>query len=223
MLSAIFRKEYYKIRRPWLMILLFNLAMAVYLFVTTRQLFIQDHAEIVWYRVIHLGQIHYEALRVVPVLSGVLLACVQYLPEMWGERLKLSLHLPISPHLLILFHTWVGLAAFVLVCLPSFSGLWWITAHFFPGHAVITSLVTALPWYLAGIAAYLGSTLVLLEPNTRLKCINLCIAAGMAGLFLKDTEPGSYGLTIPVLIPALVLMGISVLLPAFRFRYRRSF
>ena len=221
MLKAIFFKEFFKIRWLWLIILLMNLALTAYIFIATRRLFILDHPEVVWYRVLHLGQIHFEDLKYTSLLSGILIACFQYLPEMWGERLRLSLHLPISPHILILAHVLVGLTAFGIVALVDLAALWVITAQYFPKEAVMTSFLTALPWTMAGFAAYLGGTLVLLEPNYRLKIFNLAIAAGVVGLFLHNEAPGSYGPALLGLILPLVLMVMSVLLPAYRFRYRR--
>ena len=222
MLKAIFFKEFFKIRWLWLIILLMNLALTAYIFITTRNLFILDHPEVVWYRVLHLGQIHFKDLKYIPLLSGILIACFQYLPEMWGERLRLSLHLPISPHILILAHVLVGLTAYGTVALLDLTALWVITAQYFPKEAVMTSLVTALPWTMAGVAAYLGGTLALLEPNFRLKVFNMAVAAGVAGLFLHNPNPGSYGPALPWLILPLLLMVLSVLLPAYRFRYRRT-
>ncbi len=221
MISAVFRKEYYKIRRLWLGVLLMNLALCVRFLICTRRLFILDHPEVVWYRVLHLGQIHYEIFRYVPAATGILIACIQYLPEMWGERLKLSLHLPISSHLLILVHVWVGLTALFLALLPDLGIMVWVTQSYFPIQALFTTLSTAFPWFLAGVAAYLGATLVLLEPHHKRKLFNLALGVGCLILFLVPTEPGSYArLSIPLILP-LVCMAVSVLLPAFRFRYRR--
>ena len=222
MILAVFRKEYYKIRRLWFMVLAMNLAVCVHLWMTTRRLFILDHPEVVWYRVLHLGQIHYDSLVYVPVITGILVACIQYLPEMWGERLKLSLHLPMSPHILILIHVWVGLVALVLALLPDMATLVWVTGQYFPIQAVATSVQTALPWFMAGIAAYLGATLVILEPHYKRKGFNLALGAGCIAIYLKPAEPGSYAhITLFLLIP-LICMAVSVLLPAFRFRFRRA-
>ena len=81
--------------------------------------------------------------------------------------------------------------------------------------------MTALPWTLAGLAAYLGVTLGLLEPSYRLKFFNLAVAAGVAGLFLFPAEPGGYAFLLVKLALPLLLMIPAVLLPAYRFRYRR--
>ena len=221
MLKSIFFKEYLKIRRPWLALLLLNAILMGYIYIDTRQLFTMDHPEVVWYRVLHLGQIHYGLLQYAPLLAGILIACIQYLPEMRDERLRLSLHLPVSPHRLILAHLFMGLiAGGVLIGLDLFF-LCVITALYFPMEGVVVSFMTALPWGLAGLAAYLGGALALLEPGIKLRLFNVAVSAGVAGLFLVPVEPGGYGRILFLLLVPLLLMIPSVLFPAYHFRFRR--
>lgn len=222
MLRSIFYKEYLKIRWAWLAVLALNALLMTYVFVETRHLFSMDHPEIVWYRVLHLGQIHYAPLRYVPAGSGLLLACLQYLPEMVGERLRLSLHLPFSPHGLIMAHVLVGLTAVGLVIGLDLLALALLTARYFPLEAVNATMLTALPWGVAGLAAYLGVTLGLLEPNARRRIFNLAVAAGIVGLFLYSVRPGAYSHLLPFLGVLVLLMMPAVLLPAYHFRFRRT-
>jgi hypothetical protein len=221
MIYPIFYKEWIKIRWAWATVLALNGLLMAYIYLETRHLFAMDHAEIVWYRVLHLDQVHYAHLKYAPVATGLLLAVIQYLPETIGERLRLSLHLPVSPHRLVLAHILVGLTAVGLVVALDLAALALITVRFFPAEAVSTALKTALPWTLAGPAAYLGVTLGLLEPRYRLKMFNLTVAAGVAGLFLFPAAPGGYARLLPGLAVFVLLMIPSVLLPAYRFRYRR--
>lgn len=221
MLKSIYYKEFLKIRWLWLTLTVLNGLLMAYIYVETRRLFALDHIEIVWYRVMHLHQIHYYHLKYAAIITGLLLGAIQYLPEMAGERLRLSLHLPVSPHRLILAHILVGLTALGLIIILNMSLLALITYRYFPAEAVTIALWTALPWSMAGLAAYLGVTLGLLEPEYRLKLCNLATAAGVAGFFFYPAEPGGYTLLMPWLFAPLALMIPAVLLPAYRFRYRR--
>jgi hypothetical protein len=169
LLGPIYYKEFIKIRWPWSALMALNGLLMAYILIDTRRLFILDHAEIVWYRVIHLNHLYYVIMKYAPLITGLLLAAIQYLPEMVAERLRLSLHLPVSPHRLILAHILVGLTAASLVIVLDLASLTLITARFFPLETVVTALLTALPWCLAGLTAYLGATLGLLEPTYRLK------------------------------------------------------
>ena len=221
MLKAIFYKEFLKIRWSWLILIALNGLLMAYIFIETRHLFVMDHAEVVWYRVLHLGQIHYGHLKFAPPVTGLLLACIQYLPEMTGERMRLSLHLPVFPHRLIMAHLVVGLSALGLIIALDLVTLSQITARYFPAEAVSTTFLTALPWGLAGLAAYLGLTLALLEPSYKLKLFNLALTAGVAGLFLHPAEPGGYSHSLLLLILPILLMIPAMMLPAYRFRYRK--
>ncbi len=222
MFRAICSKEFYKIRWMWCILLLLNMGVSLYVLISVRRLFLLDHPEIVWYRVLHLGQTCFDDFRFLPLLSGVLLACFQFLPEIRQERLKLSLHLPISPRRLIFYHVGVGLLSLGLVLVPMAGFLWGITWVYFPGEMITTAMVTAAPWILGGAAAYLGGTLVLLEPNVRLKACNALIGAAVTGIYFFRAAPGAYANVLPVLMVPLLLMFMAVLYPAFRFRYRRT-
>ncbi|WP_320045412.1 hypothetical protein [uncultured Desulfobacter sp.] len=221
MIYAIFRKEFFKIRVMWLLVFIANLCLLIHIWISTRRLFALDHAEVVWYRVLQLGQIHFEHLKFAPVLSGVLIACFQFLPEMWGERFRLSLHLPASAGFVAMGHLLAGIFAYSLVALADLLGIWLITSIYFPAQGIMVSLLTALPWIMAGICAYLGMALTLLEPDFRLKAVNLALTAGMVGCYLINTRPGAFGPSLPVLIVPLALMVPAVMVPVFRFRYRR--
>lgn len=203
------------------MVFLANVGVAVYVFIHTRRLFVLDHPEVVWYRVLHLGQINYDAFKYIPVLSGIIISVIQFLPEMWEQRLRISLHLPVSSTVLVFIHLMIGLAAFCLAISPDVTALVWMTVHYFPADTLVTMAQTTLPWFLAGVAAYLGGTLVLIEPNLKFKAFNMIISAAVAGLYLQWAEPGQYyGIAYWQILP-IFLMLLSVLLPAYRFRYRR--
>jgi len=215
MIAAIFRKEFYKIRQPWLLILMCHMVLLGYVGVVTRRLFLLDHPEVVWYRMLHLGQIHFENLKYAPLMTGVLIACFQFLPEMRSERFRLSLHLPVSSVV-------AGLTAYFVLALLDLGALAGITAVYFPREGVAITLVTALPWILAGAVAYLGGALILLEPHLRLRVANFGLAAGVAGFYLQNGLPGSYGPALPVLVLPLAVMMPAILLPVSRFRHRRT-
>ena len=221
MIPSFFLKEFYKIRWLMLMVILANAAVCIYVFIQTRRLFILDHPEVVWYRVLHLGQINYNDFKYVPLITGILIAFIQYLPEMWQQRMRLSLHLPAPIQTIVFMHVGIGLAAYCLAMVPNAVTLGWVTLRYFPQETLDTVFITVLPWFLAGTAAYLGGTLVLLEPNMKLKIFNTIITAGAAGLYLQWAGPGQYEQIVLLFMLPMGLLFFSVLLPAYRFRYRR--
>ncbi len=221
MLKAIFLKEYWKMRRPWLALCIVNVICMAYIFINTRQLFTIDKAEMVWYQVLHLSQLPSTPFKYIPAFVGMIISCVQYFPEMRDGRLRLALHLPISPHRLILAHLFVGLVALSGLLIPDLIVLFFISNLYFPVEIGIITLQTATPWVCAGFAAYIGGALVLLEPGLKLRIVNVGITAGVTGLFLFPSAPGGYNHILPVLLFPLLLMIPSVLLPAYHFRFRR--
>ena len=219
--KRILYKERLKLRRIWPVLAGFNLLAGLYLFVETRHLFRMDHAEIVWYRTIELGHIYYGMLRYVPAATGLLLAVSQFLPEMRDERLRLSLHLPVRAHTMILSHMLVGSVLLAALTTVSAAALAAVTGIYFPRELVELALATAAPWFLAGWCCYLGAALALLEPGLKLRIFNLLLTAGLAAPLLAQAGPGVYADAFPrlLLLPPLLLG--AVLLPAHHFRHRR--
>ncbi|PID77343.1 MAG: hypothetical protein CSB24_02010 [Deltaproteobacteria bacterium] len=222
MIRAILFKEYCKIHRGWLALFLLHLALLAYIFIDTRQLFVADKAEMVWYQLLHLGQIYYEPFKYLPVISGIIISLIQYLPEMRDERLRLSLHLPIAAHRLIFAHLTAGILAIALLLLPDLLILTAISRIYFPPEICLLTLKTVTPWVLAGFASYLGGALTILEPSIRLRLINAALGLGVSGLFLLSCRPGGYWPAIFLLLIPLLLMIPAALLPAHNFRLRRS-
>lgn len=222
MFGAILFKEFLKIRWAWVALLVLNGLLMASIALETRHLFAVDHSEIVWYRVLHLDQFHYSSLKFAPAITGLLIAFIQYLPEMADERLRLSLHLPVSAHRIIMAHVFIGLSAVVLTIGLDLAALALLTRYYFPIEVVTSSVLTALPWGCAGLAAYLGVTLGLLEPIHRFRVFNLALAAGVTGVFFYPADTGGYSLSLPFLALPVLLMIPAVLLPAYRFRYRRA-
>ncbi len=221
-LRGVFFKEYVKLRSVWLLLLGLNAALMLCLYVETRHLFRLDHAEIVWYRVMGLGQLYYGALRFVPLLTGLALACLQFLPEMRDERMRLSLHLPAGSNIVVLAHLFIGLCGLAALMGLDAAALAWVSAIYFPYEACIAALFTFLPWVIAGFTAYLGVTLAFMEPRIKLRVFNLLLAGGLAAIMLRQAPPGAYAGSWPVLAAALPLLLLAALLPAYHFRHRRQ-
>ncbi len=221
MLRALIGKEWVKIWRFWVLLALVNLGVAVQMAVATRRLFLLDHPEVVWYRVLQLGQVYCEQLRFLPLFTGILVALFQFLPEMQGGRLRLGLHLPITPQRLIFSYLGVGLLAFAAALLPAALLLAWVTLYWFPPFWPATLFFTVAPWGLAGVAGYLGTALVLLEPALRLKAANGLLAAAVCAWYLPQYTPGAWRQDIGFLVLPLLLLVFAVLYPAFRYRCRR--
>ena len=221
LIRSVLYKETIKMRLAWTVAFFFNIAFMLWLFIGIRHLFRLDHPEVVWYRVFHLGQEPYAAVRLVPLLVGLAFACLQFLPEMRSERLRLSLHIPVSSNAMVLTHLVAGLFAVGLIYLCDAALLACITLYYFPCSALTTMLLTIAPWMLAGVTGYLGVTLALLEPGLRLRLFILALTAGLVSPMLSRRIPGDFANALPVFVWVIPLLLLAALLPAYNFRHRR--
>lgn len=218
---GVFFKETMKLKTGWIVLAVLNLAVMARLLLTTRHLFRLDHAEIVWYRVMGLGQLPYDDFRLIPLITGTAFACLQFLPEMRGERFRLLLHLPVPENTLIIAHLLAGLTGLAVICLADAVCVFSLMARYFPRETVFASLLAIAPWLIAGLTAYLGVTLALLEPNLTLRMATILVTAGLAAPMLEDALPGAFLPALPVLCCVPVLLLAASLLPAYNFRHRR--
>jgi len=217
-MAALLWKEWLKLRPILAVIVLGTLLFCAYLFLSVRHQFRIEHAEMLFYQANHIGRIFYEDLRYVPLITGLVLALAQWMPEVMRGRLRLSLHLPIGLAPLVLAHLAIGLGALAAVLALDLGALALTIGTFFPAAFVTSALMTAAPWMLAGVAAYLGGTLVLLEPDRRHQAANGLVAAGVVWLCHLSDQYGAYDRALWGLAAPVVLLALAVLLPAHRFR-----
>jgi len=217
-MGSLFYKEWLKLRPFLLLLIVGNLAFSLYLFLSIRQQFRIDHAEMIYYQANHIGRLFYEDLRYVPLITGVILALAQILPEILRGRLRLSLHLPIGLAPLMMAHLLIGLAVLGVILALDLGALALTIGAYFPAAFVASAVTTALPWMLAGVAAYLGGAMVLLEPDRRFQAANLVVTAGVVWLCHLSGQYGAYENALWGLAVLVALMVPAVLLPAYRFR-----
>ncbi|MCB1754122.1 MAG: hypothetical protein KDJ38_01285 [Gammaproteobacteria bacterium] len=213
-------KEWLKIRWIWSATLLLNLAVLAYLFIDMRHQFRLEHSEMIWYWSFELRRLLYSVVKYLPLLSGILLAAAQFIPEMLGGRFRLSLHLPVRSDWLI--WSWVGFGALAgaVLALLNLAGLYLIMANWFPHEAARSAVLTALPWLLAGWVAYFGTALVLLEPVALRRLLYLLISVGYVGLLYQETGYQEYDRVMLVFSFSALLFIPALALPVYRYRYR---
>lgn len=164
-----------------------------------------------WNALTYKQDIYFFKLAYVLPLSGLWYACVQFLPECTGKRLRLLFHLPV-PHWLALYvPVTVGLACVAAVSVVALGGLGAILAlglHL-PAELSWPMVQTALPWCLAALVAYLATAATIADPGpvrrlaialAGLAFVSMLIqTSGFAGM--SDSLPW-YGLAcLPWLLP----------------------
>ena len=79
-------------------------------------------------------------------------------------------------------------------------------------------LLTALPWYLAGLTLYLLTAWICLEPTWKRRLANLLIAVGVCRIFFLSDTPQAYDGMLPWLALLLVCSLFFPLLSVYRFK-----
>ncbi len=175
MLKSVFYKESVKTKSVALVLFLFNMASMFWIFISIRRLFALDHSEVVWYRVMNLGQIPYQDLAYIPLMTGLVFCIFQFLQEMRDARIRISLHLPCNSSNMVLFHALYGLFFLSIIFIMDAIVLYFISSYYFPMEFTFSALATSLTWFVTGLYAYLGGAFVLLEPQIKRKVLAFCI------------------------------------------------
>lgn len=217
-MNIIFYKEWIKTR--WYLLLMFVVILG---FTGYSMLRISRVAELkgiehVWEVMIAKDVVFVDLLQYIPVLAGLLLALVQFMPEMYHKCLKLTLHLPYSQwrmvNTMLLFGLWMLALCFALSYLLMFAYLQNVLAV----ELYARILLSAFPWYLAGFASYLLVSWICLEPVWKRRVVNLAVALLVLRLFFMAPAPEAYNGFLPWLAVYTFLLGTLSWLSVARFK-----
>ena len=179
MLRAIFYKEWLKTRWYYLVAVLLSLGFVGYVLLNFfRAAGLKGIAHL-WEVMLLRDAVFVDLLQFVPLVVGLLFAVVQFVPEMQRKCLKLTLHLP-CPELRMIGA--MLLYGVLLLGAPE------LVRHI---------LLTAAPWYAAGIAAYLLAAWICLEPTWRRRLLYGAVAACVLRLFFLAPAPEAYDGFLP--------------------------
>ena len=218
MIYSTIYKEWLKIRYYVLGALVFNILFFIYLFFDIRGPFQNDPAIMAWYGAIHIHTIFYEKIKYLLPATGILIGISQFIPEITKNRLRMSLHLPLNPDLLILSYVCTGLIAVIAIGVVDMLLFSAIVIKFFPKEVLSVALLTSLPWFFSGLIAYLATAQVALETGWRRRIFYAVIFCGFIGLFFMSNEYNSYVHVMGRLFIISLLFIPAIFLPVYRFR-----
>ena len=146
----------------------------------------------IWEVMLSRDAIFFDSMKYIPLIIGLLLAVVQFLPEMYHKCLKLTLHLPCS-HLKMINSMLSYGAGTLLLCfgLNILATYLYLTQYFAP-ELVSRIIFTTLPWYLAGVCAYLMASWTVLEPTWKMRVFNLIVSTLAVKIFFISGEVEAY-------------------------------
>lgn len=195
-LAAVLYKEWLKTRyallgigAAWGVALLFN-------FVLVYRMVRLEGAPAAWEAVIYQGLNLLSTLRWLPLAAGLALGLAQFLPEVRQNRLKLTLHLPLSDARLLAALLGYGYAlqmAFAAIVMPI---AYLLLRPLFPIEIVNSQLQTALPWFVTGTAAYGLVAWICIEPTARRRVAYAVLGAACLYLGFLSEAQGAYSYMI---------------------------
>ena len=205
MYKSLIYKEWIKTRSTIIVFAAVFLGVGIYSFIKINESIRLSGIVNIWESIIQKDSQLFSYFEYLPLLFGVLLAIVQYIPELQFKRLKLTLHLPMNENNILLTMLLYGVAVVGLLLLVTLPMFLWILSWQFPAEIVHAAFQQLLPWSLAGLAAYLIAAWVCLEPHWTQRILNVVPGIIFLSLFLLKAKSGAYQIFELYLIVALIV------------------
>lgn len=222
MIKAIFYKEWIKTRWYWLLASLLSIGFAGYAMLRVARVYSMKGAEHLWIVMIQRDAIFVDLLQFVPLFVGLAFALVQFVPEMHHKSFKLTLHLPIratrAVAAMLSFGSVLLIATFALSLMLMWGYLQSVLVPELWQHIILSTL----PWYLAGLAAYLLTAWISLEPTWKHRVINGVVALLLLRIYFMSPAPESYNSFLPLLAVVTLSYSLLSMLSLTRFRDGRQ-
>ncbi len=216
MVQALVYKEWIKLRWFLLGLAVLSLLSCGNLFLYMRRLFEFRPAMTVWMTMIHDHRVLYAGIKYNAVIAGVVIAAVQFIPETTKRRLRLLFHLPVPQATAIYMMVGIGLLCTAVLAMIDLACLVATIHRYFPAEVVRSATATSAAWWLAGLIAYVGTALVLLEPAWWRKIAYGATAYFFVSLLMKGKSYELYNAVLWRYALLLLLFLLAIHLPAYR-------
>ena len=198
MYTSLFYKEWIKTHKLVLLLLVVFSALMAYILLGAAKQY-QAGPVPLWEGIIQNSMTLVGYFKYLPLAAGVVMAIVQFVPEMQNKRLKLTLHLPMNESGILCSMLGFGMLVLVLLfslsCIILLSGL----SIRFCAEMVTANFRISLPWFLGGLASYLLAAWICLEPTWKQRIFNAIPAICCVSFFYTGALPGAYMPFIPYL------------------------
>lgn len=222
MIKAIFYKEWIKTRWYWLLAFLLSTGFAGYALLRVARVFSLKGAEHLWIVMLQRDAIFVDLLQFVPLFIGLAFALVQFVPEMHHKSFKLTLHLPIRATKAVSAMLCFGSVLLVSIFLLALLLMWVYLQSIMVPELWQHIIWSTLPWYLAGLAAYLLTAWIALEPTWKHRVLNGVIAFFLLRLYFLAPAPEAYNDFLPLLTLITLSYSLLSMLSLTRFRDGRQ-
>ena len=212
MWKSIIYKEWIKTRSAIAIIVTVFLGIGIYSFITINAEIRLTGIVNVWENTIQKDPLLFSYFKYLPLLAGILLAIIQFVPELQFKRLKLTLHLPMNENSILLTMLLYGTGVIFLLLIVTLPILLCGLSLHYPAEVVNAGFQQLLPWFLAAPTAYLLTSWVCLEPQWKQRIMNVIPALLFLSLFLLSAKSGAFQPFDPFLI---VVMIVSFFFPFY--------
>ncbi|PID91787.1 MAG: hypothetical protein CSA96_06830 [Bacteroidetes bacterium] len=218
MLKSLIYKEWIKTRWFFLLVLVLGMAGCGAVFLKVQHSITFNDAHKYWHFILFQNLLYFNGMKYIPLATGVLIALVQYIPEIVNKRIKLSFHLPLGENRVLLMMLGYG---YLLLCICYgliFALFLLLSSHFFPSEIVRAAVISVTPWFLAGFVAYALAALIVMETLWKYRMAYLLASAAFVLFFFKKSVAGGYAHFNWTLAAMTVALSTSLTFSAYRFR-----
>lgn len=218
MLKALVFKEWLKIR--WAGLIMF----AIFMLLTIKMTLNISYAIRIigannyWYDIITRGGLFFSDFLYLPVLTGIVIAAFQFFPEITENRLKLTLHLPMKENSILMYMTFMGAFAVLLITGFAVIVLSVITLIYFPVEVLDGVLMTTAPWLFSGFVGYFATITVFTEPIWLKRIFFIIISFGFIDALLSPNHYNYFQNALPLFLIVSLFFSITILFSGHRFR-----
>lgn len=222
MIKAIFYKEWIKTGWYWLLALAVSIGFAGYATLRIARVCTLKGVEHLWIVMLQRDAIFVDLLQYVPLFLGLGFAIVQFVPEMYHKSFKLTLHLPIRATRAVGVMLAFGVGLVIATYIPALVMMWLYLRSILAPELWHHILLTTLPWYLAGVASYLLTAWIAMEPTWKRRIFDTIIALLLLRIHFLGDAPEAYNGFLPLLTIVTLCYGVLSILSLTRFRNGRQ-
>jgi len=216
MIKSLLFKEWLKTKWTFISLSGISILAILYIFLDISHGFELSGASAFWeYAIYKKYPLGYDLLYL-PLIIGIVMAIVQFYPEINNGRLKLTLHLPVKENKILL--SMVILIAFMLAALFIFNLLLFafLSNIYFPVEVTITNIILLIPCYIAGLLGYFATATVMVEPVWNRRIPQIIFFGGFIS-FLLNVYSFTSGLLLFFIIITM-LSTLAILLSGYYYK-----
>lgn len=218
MWKAVVYKEWLKTRWFLVIFALTGILVVGYLFLKVKHDITFNEAANYWYLILFQGFPYFGLMKFVPLAGALALSVAQYFPETVNKRIKLTFHLPVRENKVLIMMMLFGTACLTAVFLILFLLFTALSGVYFPSNIIIPAIISIIPWFLCGYAAYYLVALIVLEPVWLYRFLYLIAAIAIIPVFMTPSVNGGYAPANLILLFLVLILSVAILFSGYRFR-----